>query len=181
MVIQPGALPGRNDTLDLIRIEDPAMTTINSEIGLDRESISTGRARCIDTELSSNEVGCSVLAESSPPLFVEPTGGVISTDRSAFMEWVDAHPVALDQLIVKHGGIVLRGFPLRETEGFEALVGHFPAYSAGYLGGSSPRQFAGSKCAGIHKLGVGPFDWVFIWRWHTCVISLQGSHSSRAK
>ena len=119
------------------------MTTINSEIGLDRESISTGRARCIDTELSSNEVGCSVLAESSPPLFVEPTGGVISTDRSAFMEWVDAHRVALDQLIVKHGGIVLRGFPLRETVDFEALVGHFPAYSAGYLGGSSPRSSLG--------------------------------------
>jgi alpha-ketoglutarate-dependent taurine dioxygenase len=119
------------------------MTAINLETGLDRKSAPAARARCIETELSSNNVRCSVLANSGPPLFVEPIGGVISTDRSAFMEWVGAHRVALDQLIVKHGGVVLRGFPLSETADFEALVGHFPAYSAGYLGGSTPRRSLG--------------------------------------
>jgi alpha-ketoglutarate-dependent taurine dioxygenase len=119
------------------------MSTINLAAGLDRESPLTAGARCIDTELSSNEIRCSVLANSGPPLFVEPTGGVISTDRSTFMQWVDAHRVALDQLVVKYGGVVLRGFPLRETVDFEILVERFPTYSAGYLGGSSPRRSLG--------------------------------------
>jgi alpha-ketoglutarate-dependent taurine dioxygenase len=119
------------------------MTAMNLETGLDRAPSRAGRARCLETALSSKEIRCSVWANSSAPLFVAPTGGVISTDRSAFMEWVGEHRVALDQLIVKHGGVVLRGFPLSETADFEALVAHFPAYSAGYLGGSTPRRSLG--------------------------------------
>lgn len=119
------------------------MTAMNLEAGRERASIRTAGARCIDTELSSNDICCSVLGNSGSPLFVEPTAGVISTDRSAFVQWVAAQRAALDRLIVEHGGVVLRGFPLRETADFEVLVGRFPSYSAGYLGGSSPRRSLG--------------------------------------
>src|ERR1700723_399311 len=111
------------------------MAAIDSATGSGGESTPTAGGRCIDTELSSDGICCSLLANSGPPLFVEPTGGGIWTDRSAFVQWVDAHRVALDRLIVKHGGVVLRGFPLRETADFEVLVSRFPAYSTGYLGG----------------------------------------------
>jgi alpha-ketoglutarate-dependent taurine dioxygenase len=112
-------------------------------------SLETARARFpnverrIVTELSSDEVRCSVVTESSPPLFIEPVGGEIATDVSAFVHWVGARREILDRLIVQHGGVVLRGFPLRKTADFEALVGQFTAYSAGYVGGSTPRRALG--------------------------------------
>jgi alpha-ketoglutarate-dependent taurine dioxygenase len=121
------------------------MQAISVETAPDRGSILTADARCIDTELSSNEIRCSVRADSGLPLFVEPTADRLASSHSAFVQWVGAHRITLDRLIVKHGGIVLRGFPLRETADFEALVGQFPAYSAGYLGGSSPRRSLGRR------------------------------------
>jgi alpha-ketoglutarate-dependent taurine dioxygenase len=105
-----------------------------------RGSITIAGARFMDTELSSDEIRCSVLTDSGLPLCIEPTRGVVSTHRAAFVHWLGAHRTVLEQLMVKHGGVVLRGFPLTETADFEAVVGEFEAYSAGYLGGSTPRR-----------------------------------------
>ena len=66
--------------------EGRTMTAMSLGTGLARGSIPISGARFIDTELSSNEVRCSVLANSGPPLFVEPTGGPISTDRLRFVD-----------------------------------------------------------------------------------------------
>jgi alpha-ketoglutarate-dependent taurine dioxygenase len=100
-------------------------------------------ARRVETELSSDEIRCSVSNDSGLPLFIEPTHGSRTADRSGFADWLGDHRTNLDRLITKHGGVVLRGFPLSETADFEALVGLFQTYSAGYVGGSTPRRSLG--------------------------------------
>ncbi|MBJ6136078.1 TauD/TfdA family dioxygenase [Marinobacter litoralis] len=62
----------------------------------------------------------------------------------AFLVWASSHRNVLDKLIVTHGGVVLRGFPVRETDDFGALVELFPSFAGDYVGGLAPRtQIAG--------------------------------------
>lgn len=84
-------------------------------------------------------VDCHTLAEGQPPLFVVAREGAFGTVADA-VAWVTQHRAALDELIVRHGGVVLRGFPLVTSEDFSAVVGCFPEYAGNYQGGAAARR-----------------------------------------
>lgn len=85
------------------------------------------------------QVTCRVLADGQPPLFVEARDGAFaSTDQAA--AWVAERRPALDELILAHGAIVLRGFPVETSEDFAAISACFPAYTGGYQGGAAARR-----------------------------------------
>lgn len=80
----------------------------------------------------------------SPPLFIEPAPGA-DYKFEHFLDWARASRCELDRLILHYGGIVLRGFPLRTTDDFNALMECFPPYQRGYSGGWSPRRQLASR------------------------------------
>jgi len=85
------------------------------------------------------EAVCHLPEQGAPPLFIDKAEGIdLTTD--AFISWVEAKRRVLDALILAHGGIVLRGFPTRTAEQFNALVGLFPGFQNGYAAGMSPRN-----------------------------------------
>lgn len=84
-------------------------------------------------------VTCRVLAEGQPPLFVEARKGAFASADDA-VAWVEEHRPALDELILSHGAIVLRGFPVETSEDFASIGACFPAYTGGYQGGAAARR-----------------------------------------
>lgn len=97
--------------------------------------------RALDPALTQglgNDVQCHELQPGRPPLFIEPRGDVL-LDRGRFRAWTRRVKPSLDQLITRHGGIVLRGFPTPETEDFADIIEQFPQFDDGYIGGRAPR------------------------------------------
>jgi hypothetical protein len=78
------------------------------------------------------------LAEQAPPLFIGAKDGAFA-GTSAFLDWVRDHRATLDDLILKHGAIVLRGFPVATAEDFNDFAGNFPQYDGNYVGGGAGR------------------------------------------
>jgi alpha-ketoglutarate-dependent taurine dioxygenase len=74
-----------------------------------------------------------------PLLFLEPTPGSLPTFET-FEAWAVTHRAQLDGLILRHGGILLRGFPIASTTQFNAFSAIFPPFSSGYAGGGAPRK-----------------------------------------
>ena len=79
-----------------------------------------------------------------PPLFVEPQPGELG-ELDAFLAWVEKHRSAIDALIVEYGGIIFRGFPIQETQHFNAVIDLFPSYQGDYKGGVAPRKHLAGK------------------------------------
>ena len=84
-------------------------------------------------------VACWHGGEGVPPLFVERRDEALN-NLDAFTAWVAKHRADLDALIVRHGGILLRGFPVKSAEDFNRLMSLFPKYESGYVAGMSPRK-----------------------------------------
>lgn len=81
---------------------------------------------------------CFLPAAGAPPLFIElRPEALLST--SDFIDWVREHRPLLDALILEHGGIVLRDFPIATAAQFDTFVGLFPVFDGGYVAGMSPR------------------------------------------
>jgi alpha-ketoglutarate-dependent taurine dioxygenase len=74
-----------------------------------------------------------------PPLFIERRARQLD-DHDAFLAWVTEHRDAIDALIIRHGGVMFRGFPLQTAEEFNHLMALFPVYEPGYVAGMSPRK-----------------------------------------
>jgi alpha-ketoglutarate-dependent taurine dioxygenase len=98
------------------------------------ERIETGA-----NDLLGEAVTCWTLAEAQPPLFVEAKEGAFAKLEDA-VAWVNARRAALDELIQRHGGVVLRGFPVVASEDFGQISGCFPPYTGGYQGGAAARR-----------------------------------------
>ncbi|MGO4813669.1 TauD/TfdA family dioxygenase [Cupriavidus sp. 2MCAB6] len=90
------------------------------------------------------DVQCHELQTGRPPLFIEPKGGEL-LDRAQFRAWTRRVKPVLEQLITKHGGIVLRGFPTPETDDFADIVNQYPPFEDGYVGGRAPRTQISGK------------------------------------
>ena len=91
-----------------------------------------------------DQVECWQGGEGVPPLFIERHSDALN-DKDAFLAWVQAHRPALDALIIRHGGILLRGFPVDSADSFNQLMAIFPNYEPGYAGGMSPRKAVTGK------------------------------------
>src|SRR4051812_49424013 len=81
-----------------------------------------------ETPLPRDDVVCSLLARDKPPLFIEPVPGRFG-GREGAMAWTQAQRPLLDRLILEHGAIVLRGFPIRTAEDFDRVIGIWPPYA----------------------------------------------------
>jgi len=73
-----------------------------------------------------------------PPLFIHHDGSL--KDAEAFLAWSRERRSLLDALVLEHGGVVLRGFPITTPEQFDRFAGLFPIYRHGYAGGMAPRR-----------------------------------------
>jgi alpha-ketoglutarate-dependent taurine dioxygenase len=98
----------------------------------------------VNTALAPDEVRCGLLSEDTPPLFIERVSPRLAV-LGAFVEWARANRSTLDALIIAHGGILLRGFPVSTAADFDAFSDVFPTYAAGYVGGASPRATVAGK------------------------------------
>jgi len=78
-------------------------------------------------------------AAKTPPLFIE-TEEPADWTLDDFLSWTEHSRDRLDALILEHGGIVLRGFPMATPSEFSRFAAIFPPYKAGYVGGKSPRK-----------------------------------------
>jgi alpha-ketoglutarate-dependent taurine dioxygenase len=88
--------------------------------------------------LAGEPVGTWFNESSKLPLFIRPKGGAFP-DSAAYLKWIQRVRPILDQLIVKHGAVVLRGFPLVSAEDFDSFVQLFPIFAREYIAGGAPR------------------------------------------
>jgi alpha-ketoglutarate-dependent taurine dioxygenase len=98
-----------------------------------------GQVFAVDVPALGQDAQCYVLQPGRPPLFIEPRTDRL-LDRDRFRQWSrDVRPV-LDALVTEHGGIVLRGFPIAQTDDFADFIDQFPSFEGGYAGGRAPRE-----------------------------------------
>lgn len=79
------------------------------------------------------------LNAASPPLFLSPVEPALATEADAFIDWVRAQLGPLSALLIEHGGIVFRGFPLASSGEFSDLAGVLGVFEGDYAGGATPR------------------------------------------
>jgi alpha-ketoglutarate-dependent taurine dioxygenase len=84
-------------------------------------------------------VRCHEREAGKAPLFIECADDALQ-DRAAFRAWFAQVRPVIDALIVRHGTVVLRGFPVTETDDFAQLAAEFPKFTGDYAGGRAPRS-----------------------------------------
>ncbi|MES2492629.1 MAG: TauD/TfdA family dioxygenase [Pseudomonadota bacterium] len=84
-------------------------------------------------------VACHTLAAGHPPLFIAAQDDAFSGIADV-VAWIKQYRATLDRLIERHGGVVLRGFPIVSSDDFGAVVGCFPEFTGGYQGGAAARR-----------------------------------------
>ena len=89
------------------------------------------------------ELGPDVAAEvpypGSPPLVIRASRGELALSIEAASHWFAQRAAVIDWLLVRHGALLLRGFPVRDTDAFTRLISHYRPHAAGYVGGATPR------------------------------------------
>ena len=70
------------------------------------------------------------------PIVITPDGGA---GLAAFGDYLEREREALQQSLWRHGGILFRGFEVRNADDFKACTERLGAQSFNYVGGNSPR------------------------------------------
>jgi alpha-ketoglutarate-dependent taurine dioxygenase len=79
------------------------------------------------------------LDDAQLPLVIEPTSN-FSTKEQVF-DFLQENQNHLKELLLKHGGLLFRGFPLQDAEDFSACIKNLGTGQAlDYIGGDSPRN-----------------------------------------
>ncbi|MCY1420336.1 Taurine catabolism dioxygenase TauD, TfdA family [compost metagenome] len=99
------------------------------------------------------DVQCHELYPGRPPLFIEPKGSTL-LDRASFQQWSDAVRPVLDNLITQYGGIVLRGFAVKQTADFSSFIAAYPEFQGGYAGGRAPRAAISARVMEATRLAA---------------------------
>jgi len=73
------------------------------------------------------------------PLFVQPAHEGLRSDLGATVDWFEEQRPAIDALLLEHGALVLRGFPIEDTAAFSRVIAGYDSPDFGYLAGASPR------------------------------------------
>src|SRR6185437_4697485 len=85
-----------------------------------------------------DELGPDVAADlpypGNPPLVLRPLGRELAQSIEAASQWFAERAAVIDWLLVRHGALLLRGFPVRDTDAFTRLVSHYRPHAAGYVG-----------------------------------------------
>ena len=96
-------------------------------------------ARSVPQALS-DEVSFTPYNELGLPLFIEPRTPALKSSVDKTVAWLRDNGDALNALARDAGAIVLRGFPLKDTDDFARMVEHFPSTTYGYAGGAAQRN-----------------------------------------
>jgi len=74
----------------------------------------------------------------SSPLFLRHRNPDITSE--AFVDWIAENRSVIDDLVLEHGGVVLRQTPTQNPEEFDTFTDVFPQHGGGYVGGAGPRS-----------------------------------------
>lgn len=106
--------------------------------GFNPTSLKSIKRRAVTTANTSQEalVKTEPLFSNGPlPLLVRP-----AVDDLDFIGWSKRNHELIESYLLKHGGILFRGFPLRNAEDFEAFIAGVSGNTLEYNEQSSPRS-----------------------------------------
>jgi alpha-ketoglutarate-dependent taurine dioxygenase len=102
---------------------------------------------CVDSRPSPDEAALPLvvvprtLAQECPGATVADCDGGLES----LLAWVRDERVRLDELLHRHGALLLSGFALQDVAGFERVCRGFHPQLAPYVGGDSPRRPVGDS------------------------------------
>lgn len=103
------------------------------------QALAEAKTHLRDAQLTPFEAGEGL------PLFVQPTDSRLAYDAVRFREWFWDHADQIDELLNVEGALVFRGFAMRDTAEFDALVANYDTLASGYSGGATPRGQIGTR------------------------------------
>lgn len=74
------------------------------------------------------------------PLLVTPHNEEVKNDTSSFFHWVNNNKSELHDLLIKHGAVLFRGFPVENSDSFEQMLNETDYKNMPYVGGAAPRS-----------------------------------------
>ena len=93
----------------------------------------------VQFDTRGEEVHTWLFDKDIPPLFIEAASSKVAT-IDGFVNWVKANRPSLDRLLIQHGGMVFRGFPVKTADDFNAWVALYDQFESGYAGGATLRS-----------------------------------------
>jgi alpha-ketoglutarate-dependent taurine dioxygenase len=79
------------------------------------------------------------------PLFVRPVNPRLGLDLEESVKWIRSSTDKLQRILSRVGAVVLRGFPVNDTDDFNRLIDHLPVHDFAYAGGVAKRKHLGGK------------------------------------
>ena len=93
----------------------------------------------VDSRIKTSQLN----SEQSLPLIVEPASPMHTP--ADFIAWAGENKTWIAQRLAKHGGLLFRGFPVREPADFEAFNGAMGFELMEYIRGNTPRSVVQNK------------------------------------
>ena len=91
------------------------------------------------------DVTAEVWEASGLPLMIRPARPSLANDPAAVIDWYREHQDTVEALTLEHGGVVMRGFAIPDTQAFNRLIEHYQTDPHGYAGGLTPRKNISGK------------------------------------
>lgn len=73
------------------------------------------------------------------PLLLKPHNTAVAQDEQTFLHWVTHNKAELHDLMIKHGAVLFRGFPVSSSDLFEKMLDQTDYKNMPYVGGAAPR------------------------------------------
>ena len=73
------------------------------------------------------------------PLLITPPSDEVSATEASSLQWISDNREELHQLLIKHGAVLFRGFPVDSSDAFERMLDHTNYENMPYIGGAAPR------------------------------------------
>ena len=73
------------------------------------------------------------------PLLVTPHNSDVQSNKMDFFNWVEGNKAELHDLLIKHGAVLFRGFPVENSDEFEKMLDQTDYQNMPYVGGAAPR------------------------------------------
>lgn len=74
------------------------------------------------------------------PLLITPPSTEVESSEDASLAWVSENKAKLHELLIKHGALLLRGFPVDSSLAFERMLDSTDYLNMPYIGGAAPRE-----------------------------------------
>ncbi|KJZ12381.1 MAG: TauD/TfdA family dioxygenase [Marinomonas sp.] len=74
------------------------------------------------------------------PLMVTPSETQKNATKAEFLNWISENKAELHEYLIKHGAVLLRGFPLDSAAEFEKMLDQTDYKNMPYVGGAAPRE-----------------------------------------